>query len=82
VTAAHAELEVPNIALQTLLEFGGLSREHQWPRHILWDVEVKVTVLMTVSQSVSLGVEPHLGLMTRYILLFDNYDLAFVGRPF
>jgi hypothetical protein len=34
-----------------------------------------------VSQSVSLGVEPYLGLMTRYLLLFDSYDLVFVGRP-
>jgi hypothetical protein len=42
---------------------------------------IQVTLRLTVSQSVSLGVEPHLGLMTRYILLFDNYGLAFVGRP-
>jgi hypothetical protein len=35
----------------------------------------------SVSQSVSLGVEPHLGLMTRYLLLFDSYGLGFVGRP-
>jgi hypothetical protein len=28
-----------------------------------------------------MGVEPHLGLMTRYLLLFDSYDLVFVGRP-
>jgi hypothetical protein len=44
-------------------------------------VEVKVTLRLTVSQSLSLGVEPHLGLMTRYLLLFDNYGLVFVGRP-
>jgi hypothetical protein len=34
----------------------------------------------SVSQSVSpvsLGVEPHLGLMTRYLLLFDSYGLVF-----
>jgi hypothetical protein len=31
--------------------------------------KVKVTLWLTVSQSVSLGVEPHLGLMTRYSLL-------------
>jgi hypothetical protein len=38
--------------------------------------------IATDGQSViSLGVEPHLGLMTRYILLFDNYGLAVVGRP-
>jgi hypothetical protein len=34
-----------------------------------------------VSQSVSLGVESHLGLMTRYLLLFNSYGLVFVGRP-
>jgi hypothetical protein len=36
---------------------------------------------LTVSQTVSLGVEPHLGLMTRYLLLFDSYSLVIVGRP-
>jgi hypothetical protein len=30
-------------------------------------VKVKVTLRLTVSQSVNLGVEPHLGIMTRYI---------------
>jgi hypothetical protein len=35
-------------------------------------VKVKVTLRLTVSQSVSLGVEPHLGRMTRYLLLFDS----------
>jgi hypothetical protein len=34
---------------------------------------------LTVSQSASLGVEPHLGLMTKYLLLFDSYGLVFVG---
>jgi hypothetical protein len=33
----------------------------------------------TESQSVSLGVEPHLGLMTRYLLPFDSYDLLLWG---
>jgi hypothetical protein len=42
---------------------------------------VKVTLRLTVSQSVSLGVEPHLGLMTRYLLLFDSYGIVFLGRP-
>jgi hypothetical protein len=37
--------------------------------------------IATDGQSVSLGVEPHLGLMTRYLLLFDSYGLVFVGRP-
>jgi hypothetical protein len=35
----------------------------------------------SVSQSVSLGVEPHLGLMTRHLLLFDSYGLVFCGAP-
>jgi hypothetical protein len=34
---------------------------------------------LTVSQSVSLGVEPHLGFMTRYLLLFDSYGLVLWG---
>jgi hypothetical protein len=32
-------------------------------------LKVKVTLRLTVSQSVSLGVEPHLGLMTRYLAI-------------
>jgi hypothetical protein len=39
-------------------------------------VKVKVTLRFTVSQSVSLGVEPHLRIMTRYLLLFDSYALV------
>jgi hypothetical protein len=38
--------------------------------------KVKVTLRLTVSQSVSLGVEPHLGLMTKYLLLFDSYGIV------
>jgi hypothetical protein len=40
----------------------------------------KVILRLTVSQSVSLGVEPRLGLMTRYVLLFDSYGLLYVKR--
>jgi hypothetical protein len=43
-------------------------------------VKVKVILRLTVGQSVSLGIEPHLGLMTKYLLLFDSYGLVFVGR--
>jgi hypothetical protein len=50
-------------------------------RDITHKVKVKVTLRLTVSQSVSLGVEPHLGIMTTYLLLFDSYGLVFVGRP-
>jgi hypothetical protein len=41
-----------------------------------------VTDGQSVSQSVSLGVEPHLGLMTRYLLLFDSYGLVLWGAIF
>jgi hypothetical protein len=44
-------------------------------------VKVKVTLRLTASQSVSLGVESHLGLMTRYLLLFDSYGLVLCGVP-
>jgi hypothetical protein len=44
-------------------------------------VRVKVTLRLTVSQSVSLGIEPHLGPMTRYLFLSDSYVLVSVGRP-
>jgi hypothetical protein len=46
-----------------------------------WKWKLKVTLRLTVGQSVSLGVESYLGLMTRYLLLFDSYGLVFVGRP-
>jgi hypothetical protein len=41
--------------------------------------KVKVTLRLTVSQSVSLDVEPHLGLMTWYLLHFDSYGVVFLG---
>jgi hypothetical protein len=43
-------------------------------------VKVKVTLRLTVGQSVSLGIEPHLGLMTRY-LLFLRVTVLFCGAP-
>jgi hypothetical protein len=46
-----------------------------------WVLQVKVTLRLTVSQSVNLGVDPNLGLMTSCLLLFDSYGLVFVGRP-
>jgi hypothetical protein len=45
------------------------------------ELKVKDTLRLTVSQSVSLSVEPHLGLMSRYLLLFDSYGLVFLGHP-
>jgi hypothetical protein len=50
------------------------SVSHKSQSHIATDGQ-------SVSQSVSLGVEPHLGPMTRYLLLFDSYGLVIVGRP-
>jgi hypothetical protein len=43
--------------------------------------KVKVTLRLTVCQSVSLGIEPHLGPMTRYLFLSDSYVLVSVGSP-
>jgi hypothetical protein len=46
-------------------------------QHRSAQVKVEVTLRLTVSQLVSLGVEPYLGLMTRYLVLFDSYGLVF-----
>jgi hypothetical protein len=43
--------------------------------------EVKVTLQLTVSHSVCLGVEPQLGLMTRCFFLFESYCPVHMGRP-
>jgi hypothetical protein len=53
---------------------------HSSTRDTFWltILKLKVTLWLTLSQSVSLGVEPHPRLMTRYLLLFDSYDLVFV----
>jgi hypothetical protein len=40
-------------------------------------LRVEVTFRLTVSQLASLGVQPHLGLMTRYVLLFENYGIVY-----
>jgi hypothetical protein len=41
--------------------------------------QAKVTLQLTVGESVSLDVEPHLELVTGYLLLFDNYCLVLWG---
>jgi hypothetical protein len=43
--------------------------------------QVKVTLRLTVSQSVSLGDETHLRLKTKKLLLCGRYGLVSVGRP-
>jgi hypothetical protein len=64
-----------------LLRPAGLQWRYSTPPPHGINLCVKVTLPLTVSQSVSLGVEPHLGLMTKKLLQFDSYGLAFVGRP-
>jgi hypothetical protein len=44
-------------------------------------ISVRVTLRLTVSQSVCLGVEPRLGLMTRYSFFLENYCPVHMGRP-
>jgi hypothetical protein len=44
-------------------------------------VRVRVTLRLTVSQSVCLGVEPRTGLMIRCLLLFDSYRLVIWRAP-
>jgi hypothetical protein len=44
-------------------------------------VRVRVTLQLTVSQSVCLGVEPNLGLMTRDIFFLKVTLLSYLGRP-
>jgi hypothetical protein len=79
----HLRLPTPELdtILDNWLEWTLLQPKYLkfWQQLILF--KVKVTLLLTVSQSVSLGVEPHLGLMTRYLLLFDSYGFVFCGAP-
>jgi hypothetical protein len=51
------------------------------PTELSVQVQVQVTLRLTVCQSVSLDVEPHLGLITRDLLLLNIVVLFFVGRP-
>jgi hypothetical protein len=44
-------------------------------------VRVRVTLQLTVSQSVCLGVEPRPGLMTRYLFILESYRPVHMGRP-
>jgi hypothetical protein len=50
-------------------------------KHERTQVKVKVSLRLTINQSVSFGVEPHLGLITRYLLLFESYGLVLCGVP-
>jgi hypothetical protein len=58
------------------------SQEIRWrysnppPHGVARSVSVSVTLQLTVSQSVSLGVEPNVGLLTRDIFFFESYSLV------
>jgi hypothetical protein len=47
--------------------------------HWLLQVKVKVTLRLTVSQSVCLGVEPRLRLMTRYLFMIEKLQYCPYG---
>jgi hypothetical protein len=56
---------------KTPTQLGSLKRANF--NHWTTSVKFEVTLRLTVSQSVTLGVEPHFGLMTRYLIPFDSY---------
>jgi hypothetical protein len=78
--------EIRDFPFRRLLRLAGARwRYSSPPTYGIFDpqvnVKVSVTLRLTVSQSVRLGVEPRLGLMTRYLLLFDSYGLCFSTAP-
>jgi hypothetical protein len=48
---------------------------------VLWLPSCIQSHIATDGQSVSLGVETHLDLMTKYLLVFDSYGFVFRGAP-
>jgi hypothetical protein len=64
---------------RTLLSPLGRSNFSHWITYVR--VRVRVTLQLTVSQSVRLGVEPRLGLMTRYLFLYESCHPVYMGRP-
>jgi hypothetical protein len=73
---SHIELRLNDVSLTNLYRLKSPRPNSQLPLS-----QVKVTLRLTVSQWVSLGIEPHLGPMTRYLFLSDSYVLVSVGRP-
>jgi hypothetical protein len=80
ITPANARLQLSGYSRSTLLFIitnSLVTCSVLATQSLLLKVQVQVTLRLTVSQSVSLGVEPNLGPMTRYLLLFI---IVFVGR--
>jgi hypothetical protein len=75
-------LRLPSPELDSLLDNNSLRVKVEFNFLLaVSKVKVKVALRVTVIQSISLDDEPHVGLMTRYLLLFESYGLVFVGRP-
>jgi hypothetical protein len=75
--------QIRDFPFRRLLQFAGLRWRYSTPppHEILKSLKVKVTLRLTVSQSICVGVEPRLGLMTRCFFLFESYCPVHVGRP-
>jgi hypothetical protein len=79
-SGAYDQIFITVWQLQSCFFLGGGALSEERP-----GLKVKVTLWLTVSQSVSqsvrFGVKPHLGLMTRYLLLFDSYGPVLCAMP-
>jgi hypothetical protein len=80
---SHSGISEPKLLLDSLLQLTWLVTALELilllPR---FKVKLKVTLWQTVSQSISLGVEPHLGVMTKYLLLFSQLRSCSVWDAF
>jgi hypothetical protein len=75
------ELEVRSLAEENSERCNTLNIVLNATLNCVCQVKIKVILRLTVSQSANLGVEPHLGLMTRYLLLFWQLRSCFRGAP-
>jgi hypothetical protein len=74
-------LRVSSLLDFLLLTYEWITNKYSCTTECVLKIRVEVTLRLTVTQSVIPGVEPHMGLMTKYVLLFDSCGLLFVGRP-